>query len=308
MKKILILKSNRDEFERFFIKHMQTSQCDTKPYYKLITLKKFFRIVAIIWMQKLKLPFQSIWYGDWKKEINNYDEIIVFDRYWGDGILKYIHKKAPNARLICWYWNSLVKQTILKDKYRNFCECWSFDQKDVKTYSLKFNNMFYFYPQNVKNKLEFHAFFVGADKGRSALLADIANTLLSYNMKIKFVVIGKKIEDRMILEYQKENFDYNEYLKLIEKSKCMIEVLQKGQYGVTIRAIEALMYEKKLITTNKDIKNYDFYCKDNIFVWEEDKLENLEDFIRRPYKKINNQIKKKYAFENWLNNFEEASI
>lgn len=306
MSKTLILKSNRDEFERYFISHMQTLGCDTKPYYRLITLNKFFRNTAILWMQKIRLPFQSVWYGDWKYNLKEYDTIIVFDRYWGDGIFKYIHKKNPSARIICWYWNSLIHQNVLQSKYREFCECWSFDQYDVEKYNLRYNNMFYFLPRKKKEECTLDSFFVGADKGRRVLLRKIAEQLQQLGLKHRFVVISKECDDKdPLLIYQKGNFDYNEYVKILEDSRCVVEVLQKGQKGVTIRAIEALMYEKKLLTTNEDIVNYDFYNKDNIFVWGKDSIEELQEFFIKPYKKVEDGIREKYTFEQWLNNFME---
>lgn len=307
MGKILILKSNRDAFERYFIENMQTERCDTKPYYKLITLNKIFRSVAIIWMQKLGLPCQSIWYGNWKRELEKYELIIIFDRYWGDNIIKYIHKKAPNARIICWYWNSLIHRSVLNDKYREFCECWSFDQRDVEKYKLRYNNMFYFLPKYQNKICSLDAFFVGADKGRGTLLKEIATQLMMFGFKSKFIVISKNIENKdRILLYQKESFDYNEYVKMLENSKCVVEVLQEGQCGVTIRAIEALMFEKKLITTNVDIINYDFYDSNNIFIWGINSVNELKDFVESPYKKIDDRIRRKYLFEEWLNNFMEG--
>lgn len=306
MSKVLILKSNRDEFERYFISHMQTANCDTKPYYRKITLNKIFRNIAILWMQKIHLPLQSIWYGDWKRNLKEYDTIIVFDRYWGDGIFRYIYKKNPSARIICWYWNSLIHQNILQSKYRKFCECWSFDQRDVERYNLKYNNMFYFLPNKKKTECSFDSFFVGADKGRTLLLREIAERLQQIGLKNKFIVISKNCDDTdQLLTYQKDNFDYKEYVTILEDSKCVVEVLQEGQRGVTIRAIEALMHEKKLITTNADIVNYDFYNKDNIFIWGKDSVEELQDFFIRPYRKIDDNVREKYTFEQWLNNFME---
>ncbi len=42
-------------------------------------------------------------------------------------------------------------------------------------------------------------------------------------------------------------------------SNCILEVLQDGQTGSTLRYLEAVCYNKKLLTTNPRIKNYPFY-------------------------------------------------
>ena len=44
-----------------------------------------------------------------------------------------------------------------------------------------------------------------------------------------------------------------------ESSRCVLDSAQAGQLGLTIRVLEALGAKKKLITTNEDVVNYDFY-------------------------------------------------
>lgn len=307
--KTLILKSNKDEFERFFIDNMQLFDCVTTSYYKKITLFNFGRILAVLWMQKIKLPFQNLWYGSWKKRIQEFDQVIIFDRVWNDNIVEYIHKKKPDCRIIFWYWNSLVSQKVLDDKYRSYCECWSFDKEDVRKYKMQYNHMFYFPQEKTEYSCCLDAFFVGADKGRVTALMEIAEVFKQYKLKSNLIIIGalqKELTD--IITFRKKNLGYLEYLELLKNCKCIIDIVQEGQEGVTIRVIEALMYEKKLITTNKNIYEYEFYCKDNIFVWGDRPSCELKDFIITPYKKIEGRIKEKYSFENWLKNFNKEII
>ena len=45
----------------------------------------------------------------------------------------------------------------------------------------------------------------------------------------------------------------------LKKSKIIVDIHKYGiQDGLTFRVFEAIGYHKKLITTNKDIKTYDF--------------------------------------------------
>ena len=69
--------------------------------------------------------------------------------------------------------------------------------------------------------------------------------------------------------------------------------------GLTIRVLEALGAKKKLITTNKDIVNYDFYHPENIYVYDgKVDLENI--FFTSEYFEIDYEIYKKYSLESWL--------
>ena len=73
---------------------------------------------------------------------------------------------------------------------------------------------------------------------------------------------------------------YYEYLKQIENSRIICEVVQKGQSGLTVRALEALFFEKKLITNNESIIEFDFYDSNNIFIFRDTTSENdIKNFL-----------------------------
>ena len=60
-------------------------------------------------------------------------------------------------------------------------------------------------------------------------------------------------------------------------------------------------YRKKLITTNAEIKKYDFYHPDNILVWDGKNEDLIDEFLKVPYCEMPFEIRKKYGFTNWLN-------
>lgn len=84
-------------------------------------------------------------------------------------------------------------------------------------------------------------------------------------------------------------------------SKCVLDSAQAGQVGLTIRVIEALGAKKKIITTNADVKEYDFYRPENIYIYDESKGIDLNSvFFKSEYQKIEDRIYKKYSLENWI--------
>ena len=68
--------------------------------------------------------------------------------------------------------------------------------------------------------------------------------------------------------------------------------------------LEALFFKKKLITNNRDIVNLQFYNANNIFVLGIDKLENLKNFMDKPYENIEQKVIDYYDFNEWLKRFE----
>ena len=57
---------------------------------------------------------------------------------------------------------------------------------------------------------------------------------------------------------------------------------------------------KKIITTNKDIINYDFYNSKNIYIIERENININKDFINEESQKIDNNIIENYNLKNWI--------
>ena len=82
-------------------------------------------------------------------------------------------------------------------------------------------------------------------------------------------------------------------------SKCVLDSAQAGQIGLTIRVLEALGAKKKLITTNEDVVNYDFYREENIYVYN-GTFDYTSKFFKEPYREVETSIYQQYSLRNWL--------
>ena len=57
--------------------------------------------------------------------------------------------------------------------------------------------------------------------------------------------------------------------------------------------------KKKLITTNEDVVNYDFYRPENIYVYK-GKIDLGDIFFEEDYKEVDQEIYEKYSLRSWL--------
>ena len=110
--------------------------CNIEYLYK--SFDKFSRILRkVIFI--LRLPFYRVLFGNWFKEVDSYDEVIIFDTGNLNYIYKILKKKIPTKRIIVWYWNN-TNQTISPKKLIKYgAEIWSFDCNDIKKYGFKYN-------------------------------------------------------------------------------------------------------------------------------------------------------------------------
>ena len=88
-------------------------------------------------------------------------------------------------------------------------------------------------------------------------------------------------------------------LELIRESRCILDSPQFGQTGLTIRSIECLGAKRKLITTNPEIREYDFYNEKNVFIYTD--APDLDSaFFTEPYEEIDAAVYRKYSLNAWL--------
>ena len=101
----------------------------------------------------------------------------------------------------------------------------------------------------------------------------------------------------------KERINYIESLEKLSKSKSVLDIVADGQFGLTLRPLEALYFRKKLITNDKLIVERDFYRKENIFILGYDDIRDLKCFLNTPFEDINEEILEKYDFNRWISKF-----
>lgn len=304
---ILISRPRKD----FLVKKLQE---DIKEYVEIFPGYREITFIEKI-MRKLHLKFfkyfQYIWYDEWFKK--DYNNLIIFDSNASITFLENVLKKFPSNRIIFWYWNFVKDKKLLKYIKSKNIEIWSFDINDCKKYDLKYNTQFYF-EINLKNnkKTIRDIYFIGIDKNRIKKIEKFIYLLQKYKVTFYFQVLKKKL--KKYTKFQK-NFLINKpisYEKIIEnimKSKAILEINPEKQSGLTLRVMESLFFQKKLITNNRDIKKYDFYNKNNIFLFnekiEEIDFKKLKKFLKEPYQNISTEIKEKYTIKNWIKRFEK---
>lgn len=284
------------ETKKYFLKNINNDSVKL-IYSDSSRLKKTIRKIIF----KFNLPFYSFFFSDWKYELKKYNTVIILDTSFRRQIVKYIKKVNPNCRVIFYYWNLInredeyrvINYQYLKEK--NIDEFWTFNLNDAKKYDLKYNSQFYTndIKLNFMDKFDNDIIFVGRNKNRKSLIVDLKSKLENQNIKCDF----------RIIENVKELITYDKYLEMLSKSKVILDIINENETGLTLRCLEALFFEKKLITNNKDIKNYDFYKKNNVFILGEDDFENIKSFINGEYENINSDIVSFYDYNNWLERF-----
>lgn len=260
---------------------------------------------------KLKIdPAISFIFQTWIKDVNNVDTIILFDTGNAPYISSFLRRKFPEKRIIIWYWNP-VSGSI---PYANFdskgLEFWSFDPTDCEKYGFKYNTQFFISKNSNKvfsSLNQQDVFYVGADKNRSKILADLKRIFDKNNISYYFNLVRfHNSTNEFGIEYMKP-LSYAAVIENIKNSKVIVDLVADEQTGLTLRPLEALFYKKKLITNMKTIKQYDFYNQHNIFIIGMDNDDTLKQFIESDYDESNHEeLTFKYEFRSWVNRFDDV--
>ena len=241
---------------------------------------------------KIPLPFRGIW--NKYAVVNNvsYDEthyIVFFNSTVVQHPKKYLRALAnkKNTKLI------LICLDTMQDKLLgvldyiksiNFHAVYSFDPKDIAQYH--FLPIFNYYSKlpipngPITNDL----FFIGGNKGRMKALDSLYSKAVEYNVRTKYFLFAPKGEsmpankDITILS---QRMDYEESLNHLSSSQCILELLSGDQTGQTLRYYEAVCYNKKLLTNNKNIVNLPYY--DERYMQYFSSVEDIDfEWIKRP--------------------------
>lgn len=250
----------------------------------------------------LKLS-QTYWFGTWKYQIHSIDTVIIFAPLNELEVLSFLKKSNKNIRIIYWYWNPVFRIRQIDANLLKEVELWSFDLEDCLRLGMNFNTTFYFSEINIPtNNTEFDAVFVGNDKGRGTDLKKLESSFNAMGLRTYFHVVPneKDVDKKRI-----KKIPYPQYLELVSKTRAIVDITPKGQSGLTIRPMESIFLQKKLITTDIDIVNQDFYHRQNIFIVGKDNDAHLKEFIESPYKPIADDVKLQYDFDRWLQRFNQ---
>lgn len=228
----------------------------------------------------VKLPFQWIWYNSLFNEdiMQNEECIFLFEEGnkfgYNSQYIKYLKKKYFNSKFVFIFTNpvSTIPLKYIKIINSNYDLVISFNQYDCQKWGYTHYSGIY---SKIDVKIdesiaESDVFFVGQEKGRLEEILNIYYFLSSQGIKCDFYISG--VDSKHVEKIS--GIHYNHYLNYVEvvqhvlRSKCILEVLQKNQNGSSLRTMEALIYEKKLISNNKNIKVERYYKKNQILTYE----------------------------------------
>ena len=196
-----------------------------------------------------------------------------------------------------------------------FDEIYSFDKGDVAKYGFKETTNYNYLekqpitdPISIKNQVLYIASFDNRLEKIMLLKQAFEKIKVSY----KFIIVGKKTSLFKLknvfsttisgIELRRNRIGQNDLKQLYSQTQAILDLVRDNQSGLSFRVFEAMAFQKKLITNNKNIVHYNFYNPNNILVLDENDLVLNNDFFTQSYQPIAEEIYNQYTIESWVEN------
>jgi len=234
-------------------------------------------------------------------------------------ILEQLHKQQTKAVFILYMWDSFQNKKYTASILPYFDKVFSFDPGDTKADPrIRFRPLFFTdqYQSDAgrPGHFDFDLCFIGTVHSDRYKLVSIIRNLIDHTklrgffylyipslILFAFYFLTKKnffksrlSEFRFVPLTPAQTADY------IKRSKAILDIQHPKQSGLTMRTIEVLGADKKLITTNVHIKEYDFYHPSNIMIVDRFHPNIDEKMLLEPYYPVSSEIKSRYRLENWV--------
>ena len=263
------------------------------------SVKGIRRIFQKIWFSDavnriLSLPFREMGYDTSKLRIlkDCEYELIFLDGslrgFSAAGLKKLIAKKNVNARLVLINSVSADSAVMHDIKKKIFEVSWdkvySFDPEECKRYGwIDLQNAYYsvhdgmMQDTGVCEESGVHAdysdtksdicFFGGVKGNRAKLITELYEKLSAEGVQFDCNLHLARLDQMRYGKNKKKGvhyltggwIPYESVLEETKKSNVILEVLQEGQHGPSLRYFEAVLMRKKLLSTNEDIDKLPFY-------------------------------------------------
>lgn len=229
---------------------------------------------------RVQLPLQQLWkhqYAINKHGIDSKKSVcIIFTDVSACrtdvSYLKHIHE-LDNVTMVMVLVNILEsKHKLIKKRLSYFDQVYSFDKRDCEKYGFSYYPTFYSVTRKPTENgvVASDAFFVGVSKGdRHSILEKLYHDIEMSGGIADFYISGVSQSKKRVdgIHYD-QWLSYKDVLDHVMETNCVIEIMGDGQSGLTLRAMEAIVYNKKLLTNNESVKQLSFYGTGHIRFFE----------------------------------------
>lgn len=231
--------------------------------------------------------------------------------------LRIIRKYLRTQRVAVFTWNPVIdyqqnhkvrRLHIQQLKGLGF-HVYTFDPGDAQQYGLTLTRQVYRHVDAFRKALpeQWDIYFLGKDKNRFATLRALGEQWQGFALRTRLRMLpepGRTYPQTPVVEFLPDSIDYHTNIDAINRARCLLEITQANQSGLTVRCLEALFFDKKLITNNPSVRMLPVYSPARFFILEQDDPATIAAFLAAPLPALRPGALDPYNFSHWLQQFE----
>jgi hypothetical protein len=241
---------------------------------------------------KNKLPLRKLWYKKYfSGKYRAGDEyVFVFFYPWHticqNGYLDYLRKNYPGCKCVLFLCDiDCARRLNIEEEKKRFDHVMVFERFFARAHGIEYYPLVYSdYRNEVSSeKKDIDLLFVGWAKGRYKLLRQIYDRLTTNGVNCQFYLT--KLDEEVPVDcgiHTRDWVPYAEYIELVKRAKCILDIVPPNTDCSTLRVNEALSYKCKILTNNERIVFEEFYDPESISAYPSPDEIDI-DFVRRPY-------------------------
>jgi hypothetical protein len=259
--------------------------------------------------QNLLKRFEARYFRKLQKRIKgsyNYVLIIRADVL-PEEFLDYLKSTNHGTVFIQYIWDDIRFFPALLDTFRYFDRILSYDSHDCKKYGLVFRP-FFFIPddESEKNSKEFDLFFIGIFHTDRLKVLERVRQLNPgiglyphlYISPVTFFKAGIPFKKLKLFSFKK--MSHQDMISLVRRSTAILDIPKPSQQGLTTRIFEALGAGSKVITTNGNVSEYEFYNESNFMILDRENPKIAIDWLHIPFEGYDVKALAKFQILSWI--------
>lgn len=231
-------------------------------------------------------------------------------------VLSVYKQTFPKAKFCLYLYDSVSNIPGVEKKFKYFDRITTFDRQDSINKSIGFRPLFYckeYQSNKVNEDYLYDLCFIGTiHSDRYKILREIEKQATQLGLKMycypflqsKFVYYFYKLTKQeyrktSISDFKFEKISSQNIADIVQKTRLVVDIQHPKQTGLTMRTIEMIGMNKKIMTTNTDIVNYDFYNDYNIHVIDRNDIKVNKDKLQNDYMALDTDVYNSYSIYSW---------
>ncbi len=229
--------------------------------------------------------------------------------------LQRLRTQFPTARTVLYMWDSIENRRGAVKNLPQFDALFTFDPLNSRQFGMRLRPLFFVkgFERVPTLDFDYHLSFIGTahtdryaviDRLRRHLASEVRAYWYLY-LQAPWVYHAYRFAKPAMRrarpnEFQFVPLDKSKLQDVFARSRAIVDIEHPRQRGLTMRTFETMGSFKKLITTNTQVREYDFYRKENICVIDRSAPRLPAHFLESPFVPLAGEIYRRYSIEGWL--------